>query len=142
MSAPTFFEASRGTLDVIEAIYSRRAVRAYQPGVLDEHRLRVLLEAAVHAPTAMHQEGLAVRRHTGSSDSRASLGAGEGDGCDRRASRQPAQAARSPRGDGIPSPLADPEFNISMTPARSWSSVRSRRTTPSRCWTAGSRHTT
>jgi nitroreductase len=41
---------------VIEAIYERRAVRAYQPDKVDELALRELLDAAVHAPTAIHEE--------------------------------------------------------------------------------------
>jgi nitroreductase len=43
-------------LGVLEAIYSRRAVRAYQPRPVPEAEIRELLEAAVHAPTAMHRE--------------------------------------------------------------------------------------
>jgi nitroreductase len=41
---------------VPELIYQRRAVRAYTPESLDEPTIRVLLEAAVQAPTAMHLE--------------------------------------------------------------------------------------
>lgn len=43
-------------LGAIEAIYHRRAVRSYQPTPVDEHTVRQLLDAAVHAPTAMHLE--------------------------------------------------------------------------------------
>ena len=39
-------------MDVIEAIYRRRAVRAYDPRVVEEGTIRDLLRAAVHAPTA------------------------------------------------------------------------------------------
>ncbi|MGA9838269.1 MAG: nitroreductase family protein [Gemmatimonadaceae bacterium] len=42
-----------GTLD---AIYQRRAVRSYFPEPVDEPTVRRLLDAAVHAPTAMHEE--------------------------------------------------------------------------------------
>ncbi|HUJ74286.1 MAG TPA: nitroreductase family protein [bacterium] len=41
---------------VLEAIYKRRAVRSYQPGKLEEGTIRKLLDAAVHAPTAIHEE--------------------------------------------------------------------------------------
>jgi nitroreductase len=41
---------------VLEAIHGRRAVRSYQATPLDEPTVRALLDAAVQAPTAMHQE--------------------------------------------------------------------------------------
>lgn len=40
----------------IEAIYSRRAVRNYLPQILDRETINSLLDAAVQAPTAMHEE--------------------------------------------------------------------------------------
>ena len=43
-------------LGTIDAIHSRRAVRNFQPTAVDEHTVRQLLDAAVHAPTAMHLE--------------------------------------------------------------------------------------
>jgi len=46
----------RATLD---AIYRRRAVRSYKPQRLDEPTIRKLLDAAVHAPTAIHEEAWA-----------------------------------------------------------------------------------
>jgi nitroreductase len=46
-------ERSRGTL---ETIYRRRAVRAYTAEQVNESTVRELLDAAVHAPTAMHLE--------------------------------------------------------------------------------------
>ncbi len=42
--------------DVMHAIHHRRAVRAYTPETLGENAIRELLDAAVHAPTAMHAE--------------------------------------------------------------------------------------
>ncbi len=42
--------------NVLEAIYKRRAIRSYQPGKLEEAAIRRLLDAAVHAPTAIHEE--------------------------------------------------------------------------------------
>jgi nitroreductase len=46
-------EASMSTMD---AIYRRRAVRDYAPQTLDQSVIRMLLDAAVHAPTAVHEE--------------------------------------------------------------------------------------
>jgi nitroreductase len=43
-------------MNVIEAIRARRAVRAYSPRVVEEATVRSLLQAAVQAPTAMHEE--------------------------------------------------------------------------------------
>ena len=40
----------------LDAIYQRRAVRSYLPDPVDEPTVRRLLDAAVHAPTAMHEE--------------------------------------------------------------------------------------
>ncbi len=41
---------------ILKAIYSRRSVRAYAPTPLDSATVQTLLEAAVRAPTAMHEE--------------------------------------------------------------------------------------
>jgi len=41
---------------ILDAMYQRRAVRAYKDERLGEERIRRLLDAAVHAPTAMHLE--------------------------------------------------------------------------------------
>lgn len=46
----------RATLDTIQR---RRAVRSYKPERLDERTIRKLLDAAVHAPTAIHEEAWA-----------------------------------------------------------------------------------
>lgn len=43
-------------MSAIDAIYQRRSVRNYKTQRLDETIVRTLLDAAVHAPTAMHQE--------------------------------------------------------------------------------------
>jgi nitroreductase len=43
-------------MDAMEAIYRRRAVRDYTPETIDQVTVRSLLDAAVHAPTAMHEE--------------------------------------------------------------------------------------
>lgn len=43
-------------VSTIDAIYHRRAVRSYRAELPDELTIRRLLDAAVHAPTAMHRE--------------------------------------------------------------------------------------
>ena len=43
-------------LSALDAIFSRRSVRAYVDQPLDEATVRALLDAAVQAPTAMHAE--------------------------------------------------------------------------------------
>ena len=43
-------------LTALDAIFSRRSVRAYAPDSVDAATIRSLLDAAVQAPTAMHQE--------------------------------------------------------------------------------------
>ena len=42
--------------NVFEAILARRTVRAYAPDKPSRHAIQTLLEAAVRAPTAMHEE--------------------------------------------------------------------------------------
>lgn len=46
----------QATMSVLDAIYSRRSVRAYKPDVVDRDTVRLLLDAAVHAPTAVREE--------------------------------------------------------------------------------------
>lgn len=41
---------------LFESLLHRRSVREYAPDVLDKATVEALLEAAVHAPTAMHRE--------------------------------------------------------------------------------------
>ena len=43
-------------MSAMDAIYHRRSVRNYTPRTIGPDVLRTLLDAAVHAPTAMHQE--------------------------------------------------------------------------------------
>jgi nitroreductase len=43
-------------MDVFQAILSRRSVREYTSQKVDTKRIRLLIEAAVRAPTAMHRE--------------------------------------------------------------------------------------
>jgi nitroreductase len=47
---------SESPMSVIDAIYARRAVRSYVPQPVDKATIRILLDAAVHAPTAVHEE--------------------------------------------------------------------------------------
>jgi len=42
--------------NIFENILARRSVRAYAPDELDRNTVQTLLEAAVRAPTAMHEE--------------------------------------------------------------------------------------
>ena len=42
--------------NIFETILERRSVRAYAPNELDRNTVKTLLEAAVRAPTAMHEE--------------------------------------------------------------------------------------
>ena len=42
--------------NILKAIHARHSVRAYEPTPLDSATVQTLLDAAVHAPTAMHEE--------------------------------------------------------------------------------------
>ena len=46
----------QGPMSVSEAIFTRRAVRAYTPDGVPESDVRALIQAAVRAPTALHEE--------------------------------------------------------------------------------------
>lgn len=43
-------------MDVIEAIYERRAIREYSAEPVDEAQLRALIDAAIQAPSAMNRQ--------------------------------------------------------------------------------------
>ena len=47
---------SEASISAIDAINHRRAVRDYTPQKIDQAVIRILLDAAVHAPTAVHEE--------------------------------------------------------------------------------------
>jgi nitroreductase len=47
---------SQGPLSALDVIFMRRSVRSYTTQRLDEATIRSLLDAAVQAPTAMHEE--------------------------------------------------------------------------------------
>jgi nitroreductase len=44
------------SMSAMNAIFHRRAVRDYAPQKIDQAVIRILLDAAVHAPTAVHEE--------------------------------------------------------------------------------------
>jgi len=44
------------TLNALDTIYQRRAIRDYLPQKINQDIINALLNAAVHAPTAMHEE--------------------------------------------------------------------------------------
>jgi nitroreductase len=44
------------TVETMETIYRRRAVRSYAAATVDKATIRALLDAAVQAPTALHRE--------------------------------------------------------------------------------------
>lgn len=46
----------RYKIDVIDALYNRRAVRNYLPKNIDAEIIHQLLDAAIHAPSALHEE--------------------------------------------------------------------------------------
>src|ERR1700693_2758366 len=52
---PQTIEKPQGK-NVFEAILARRTVRAYLPDKVSKNPVQTLLEAAVRAPTAMHEE--------------------------------------------------------------------------------------
>jgi nitroreductase len=47
---------SRMSINIIDAIHERRSVRSYSPQRLNPAAIRTLLDAAVWAPTAVHEE--------------------------------------------------------------------------------------
>src|ERR1035441_8080593 len=111
-SSPEIVEPLSPNSAFTEVLFRRRAVRAYKPDMIGEQRLRALLDAAVHAPTARHQEPwqfvVVQNRELLKRIS------------DRAKELARANAAHhgnvlkppgSP-GDGVASPLADPHFNI------------------------------
>ena len=56
MVAPSKVSMPEGSMSVMDAIHRRRAVRHYAPQQIDPGAIRTLLDAAVHAPTALHEE--------------------------------------------------------------------------------------
>lgn len=56
MTTPQKTAKPEVSMSAMDAIYHRRAVRNYTPRIIDQSIIRTLLDAAVHAPTAMHEE--------------------------------------------------------------------------------------
>lgn len=56
MVSPQKQPAAEIHMSAIDAIYRRRAVRDYEPSKISQATVRLLLDAAVHAPTARHEE--------------------------------------------------------------------------------------
>jgi nitroreductase len=103
---------SCATSAALAAIYERRTVRSYTSDVVGVTQLQVLLEAAVHAPTAMHREPwqfvIIQDRHILeqiSDEAKVLLKA------DAAANGNLLKPRGAP-GDGIPTPVLDPNFNI------------------------------
>lgn len=104
MSTTTLHFTER-SLSALDAIFTRRSVRAYTKQKLDKPTVRALLDAAVQAPTAMHkepwefvvlQDAATLKRYS-----------------DRAKAIWTAQTAdRLPSGDRFEALLADPNFSI------------------------------
>ncbi len=56
MTSPKRTSHPEMSMDVLDTIYNRRAVRDYLPQKIDQTIIQTLLNAAVQAPTAMHEE--------------------------------------------------------------------------------------
>ena len=56
MSNPKKSTKTETTLSVMNAIQHRRSVRDYTSKIIEKEVIQTLLDAAVHAPTAMHEE--------------------------------------------------------------------------------------
>jgi nitroreductase len=112
MFTHTRTERKTTVADPADILYARRAVRSYEADMVDEARIRALLDAAVHAPTAMHQEpwrfvvvqnnALLKRISDRAKEMALTEAAHHGN-----LLKAPGMA-----GDGIASMLADPAFNI------------------------------
>jgi nitroreductase len=105
-------QEQRAATGLVNLICQRHAVRSYKLDVVDEWQLRTLLDAAIHAPTAMHEEPwqfviVQNRALLHRLSDRAKAMAGDQALVHGNLLKPPGAA-----GDGFPSPLADPEFNI------------------------------
>ena len=109
---PEILEPLDRTSPFMEVLYRRRAVRSYKPDVIDGARLQRLLDAAVQAPTARHQEpwqfvvvqNLELLKRI--SDRAKELA--------RANAAHHGNVLKPPGapGDGVTSQLADPDYNI------------------------------
>ena len=98
-------------MSALDAIYRRRATRAFTPAPIDEATVRELLRAAVHAPTAIHlepwafavvQDPVLLKRVSDRAKTLAAMPHVD-------AHRELPRTASSPR---VPAMLIDPAFNI------------------------------
>jgi nitroreductase len=109
----TIVEEARTGAGLTDLIYRRHSVRSYKTdAVVEERRIRALLDAAVHAPTAMHQEPwrfiiVQDRAVLGRISERAKQ-------ITRLEALHEGNVLKRPgsSGDGIASRVGDPEFNI------------------------------
>lgn len=105
-------DQQRRTSPLLELVYQRHSVRAYKSEPVDDWRLSLLLDAAVHAPTANHQEPCrfvivqnpAVLRRI---SERAKAMARADAAAHGNILKVPGSA-----GDGLGSRYADPEFSV------------------------------
>jgi nitroreductase len=56
MSSPKNSTETKSSMSVMNAIQRRRSVRDYTSQTIERSVIHMLLDAAVHAPTAMHEE--------------------------------------------------------------------------------------
>lgn len=104
--------AAPDTTAPLDFIYRRHSVRAYQPTPIDEWTIRLLIDTAIRAPTAMHEEpwrfvivqDAALLEHISDRAKALAVAAAADHG----------NLLKAPgaSGDGVRSVLADPQFNI------------------------------
>lgn len=56
MENSPLIDNEKNTMDLMDAIYNRRAVRDYLPTKVNSDLIHILLDAAMQAPTALHEE--------------------------------------------------------------------------------------
>ena len=59
MGHPKPMRPERTSVDVMDAIYNRHAVRNYLPKQIEPEIIHQLLDTAIHAPSALHEESRA-----------------------------------------------------------------------------------
>ncbi len=105
-------DQQRRASPLLDLVYQRHSVRTYKAEAVDDWRLSLLLDAAVHAPTANHQEPLrfvivqnadVLQRLSDRAKQMAKADAAAHGNILKR----PGSA-----GDGDGSPFADPDYNI------------------------------
>lgn len=109
---PIAFGDTVGVQALFKLIYRRHAVRSYRSDPVGEPTIRAILDAAVHAPTAMHQEPwqfvvVQNRSLLKRISDRAKQMADQESAAHGNLLKPPGAT-----GDGTPLPMADPNFNI------------------------------